>query len=412
MTDRNISDTQPQRQQPFYSPSDFEASPRSYYPPAEGADFQANPHSDFEPVAYPPPQHDPYAGYHAYGETPYQEYGAEVDYGQEWQTDSSWYADAYSSPQPKRTFSWLWVLLSIAIAVVMVLISSGLGYFSGIQQRLAVEKKLVQESLKEQFDLAVADIQAQRYQVAQQRLEYIVQHDPAYPGAAQKLVEVKMALNSVSSSSPAETPVPLPTQGPTATPDTRGAEETFNSAKQALAEKNWAAAVDLLLKTRRQAPEYNSVRVDSMLYVAYRNLGIQKISQAALEEGMYNLSLAARYGPLDSEAQNYYDWANLYTVGASFWELDWGQAAQYFGQLAPSMPQLRDASGYSAMQRYQIALAKYGDTLAAQGDYCGAADQYNIAVQNGNAEAQPTAVYAQQICAGEAAPAEEATPEK
>ena len=393
MTNRNINDTQPQPGYPPLSHSDFQAAAHS--------DFQSVPHSDFQAPAY---QAAPYPDYE-------QDAYAEAPYAQDWQAESSWYAE----PQPtKKSKSWLWILLSIAIVIAISVLSIVLGYYSGIQQRVQAEKSQMQGSMKEQYDLALQDMQAQRFQPAQQRLEFILQHDPGYPEAAQKLIEVRIAM-SATLNVPGPTLIVLapPTQGATATPDTRAAEDLYNSAKQAMAGKNWSNAIDLLLKTRRQAPELNSIRVDSMLYIAYRSRGIEKISQAALEEGMYDISLAARYGPLDSEAQNFNDWANLYTVGASFWELDWGQAVQYFGQLAPSMPQLRDASGLSTIQRYQIALAKYGDTLAEKGDFCAAVEQYNLAAQSGNAEVPPTAVYAQEVCTSGETPAEgEATPEK
>jgi len=57
-------------------------------------------------------------------------------------------------------------------------------------------------------------------------------------------------------------------------------------------------------------------------------------------------------------------WARYYILGASFWELDWAQAVNYFSQVADAAPNLRDASNVTASQRYYQALLKYGDLQA------------------------------------------------
>ena len=104
-----------------------------------------------------------------------------------------------------------------------------------------------------------------------------------------------------------------------------------------------------------------------MLFVALRNRGIDKIAQLHdLEGGNYDLTLAERFGPLDSEARNWRDWADLYIRGASFWDVDWGQAIYYFSQLASAAPNLSDLSGWTASSRYMDALLGYGDWFACQ----------------------------------------------
>ncbi len=42
----------------------------------------------------------------------------------------------------------------------------------------------------EQYTLALVDIEFGRYETARQRLEFVIQTDPNYPGASQKLTEV------------------------------------------------------------------------------------------------------------------------------------------------------------------------------------------------------------------------------
>jgi hypothetical protein len=76
------------------------------------------------------------------------------------------------------------------------------------------------------------------------------------------------------------------------------------------------------------------------------------------------------------------NWARLYILGASFWELDWGQAMNYFEQVASFAPNLRDSSNMTASQRYYQTLLKYGDTQAALprlNDRCQALDYWGKA---------------------------------
>jgi outer membrane protein assembly factor BamD (BamD/ComL family) len=315
----------------------------------------------------------------------------------DWYNDTGWdtgqeadNAYLYDVPAKKRSWRWILIVLGLLFFLIVLAVSGGAGYFSGVQKRVEAEAANIQGSLQEQYDLALQDLSQGRYQVAKQRLEYILKNYPNFPNASQKLTEVQIALNltmnvpNVTQTAPQFTPTPSPT------PDIRGAEEVYRSAQTALNGKDWSGAIDLLLQMRKNYPDYNSVRVDGLLYLAYRNRGVNKILQEAqLEGGTYDLALAERYGPLDAEAQSYRD---------SFWELNWGEAVNYFGQLAPLAPQLRDASGWSAIQRYQIALGKYADQLINAKEYCQAEETYNLALQSGRGDIQPTAQAAHDLC--------------
>ena len=166
--------------------------------------------------------------------------------------------------------------------------------------------------------------------------------------------------------------------------DARQSDGLFSQAQEMLINSDWPGAIDTLLKLRKDDPSYQSVKIDGMLFIALRNRGLDKIAkQADLEGGLYDLSQAERFGPLDSEAQGYINWVSLYITGASFWELDWQKAVEYFSQVGPALPGLRDRSGLTAQERYRLALKGYGETLAAAGDYCGAADQFQLSLSIG-----------------------------
>lgn len=309
--------------------------------------------------------------------------------------------------KPRR---WTWALWAFAGLFLLTLIAAGsgfAGYRSAIEDRSAYAATLVAGDAKVQYDLAIQDIQLGNYELARQRLEYVIQLDPAYPGAAEALAVVLQELRTTA------TPTLVPTPTLTPTPDLRGRDELYNQAQALLAGREWSAAIETLLTLRKQYPDYQAVRVDGMLYVALRNRGVDKIIAADLEGGTYDLSLAERFGPLDAEARNYRDWAETYIRGASFWGVDWAQSVYYFSQLAVAVPNLSDASGWTAANRYRDALLGYADWLAGRGEWCLAAEQYATYLGlYANPQVEPTAVYADEQCnqGGQLIPTETITP--
>lgn len=307
---------------------------------------------------------------------------------------------------PTRSRAWLWLfLLALLLLLAIATISAYSGYRAGIEQRTSFESTQIAQEAQRQFELGVQDMEAGRYETARQRFEYVIQLDPAYPGVTDRLAEVLLELNTTA------TPTPVPTPTLTPTPDLRGAEELFSQAQVLLAEKNWDAAIETLLKLRKDEPTYQAVKVDSMLYVALRNRGVDKIlNQADLEGGTYDLALAERFGPLDVEASNYRTWADLYLTGASFWMLDWAQASYYFSQLVLVAPNLRDNSNMTAAERFRIATLNYADALAKSGEWCLAMEQYQALLAFGADQSIESALArVTNKCLGEATPEEQPT---
>ncbi len=237
-------------------------------------------------------------------------------------------------------------------------------------------------------------MQARRFDLARQRFEYVISIDPNFPGVTDKLADVLLAMVSTA------TPTLAPTPTVTPTPDLRGREELFVQAQAALLAGDWTTSIDTLLTLRKRDPSYMTVQVDDMLFVALRARGIDKIAKLAdLEGGTYDLALAERFGPLDVEASNWRSWAELYTRGASFWDVDWAQAVSYFEQLNQMAPGLSDSSHLTSSQRYRLALIGYGDWFAKQSKWCDARDQYQKAATLGNNPGlEPTATFASQQC--------------
>jgi hypothetical protein len=306
------------------------------------------------------------------------------------------FANDHSTPRRKRFSLRLLIPLGILGLILIGVLSAFAGYQRGLTIRSWALSTQEAAGAKEQFDLAVQDVQNKEYARARQRLEYIIKLDPNYPGVTEKLAEVLLQMSITA------TPTFTPTPTLTPTPDTRGVEELFSQAQQSLYNGDWTSAINTLFSLRKADINYKTVLVDDMFYAAYRNSGKDKIlKNGDLEGGIYDLTLAQRFGPLDADSKSYLTWARLYILGASYWDVDWGQAVYYFAQVAPALPNLHDSTGWTATQRYKLALVGYGDSLIVHKEWCAAAKQYEQALAyGGDANVQQAYNNALQKCEG------------
>lgn len=271
-------------------------------------------------------------------------------------------ADAESAP---TGFSlWRPMRLFVVIAFVAVIIAAIGGYFAGIHKRQAAEQETVEQVTQEQFALGESDLENGRYEIAKQRFEYIINLNPMYPGAAEKLAEALLALNA-----PTATLAPIYTPTPNLAP----VQDLFEQAEEAFAAEDWSAVIETLLALRAKDSSYRAVEADGMMFTALRNRGVYNIStEGILEEGIYDLSRAARFGPLDRDAHNWREWAELYLIANSYYGINWAQATYYFGQLYLVAPYLKNNTYY----KYAFSSQSYGDQLYDANDYCAASEQY------------------------------------
>ena len=262
-------------------------------------------------------------------------------------------------------------LLFNGIGFIIILILAVLGgYGSGISIRRDTQTSVLAQQLGQQFQFALVDMQFGRYTNARQRFEFIIAHDPSYPGAQQKLTEVLVLIN-----------VPTPTITPslTPTPDFTGAEQAFTRAQQLIATQDWTGAISALDQMRKLDPNYQTSLVDGMYYFALRNYGYSLITQQGnLEGGIYQLTLAERFGPLDRDSNGLREGARYYLIGASFWELDWEQTLFYFDQVYRGWSGLWDGT-MTASERYWFASMRYADQLVGEEQFCDAVSYYESA---------------------------------
>ena len=284
------------------------------------------------------------------------------------------------------------ILIGIFAVLVITALGGFLGYQSGVQSRIQANESQIALVTATQYQLGLQDMADGRYEMARKRFEYVIQLDPSFPGAADKLTEVmlKIAIES------APTSAPTPTLEVEPTPDNRGTEELFQQAQLMVQNKDWNNALQILGKLRLLDYKFRSIEVDGLYYTTLRFGGMEKILQTGdLEGGIYDLTLAERFAPLDLEADNYRTWARQYITGASFWGVDWAAVVNYFSKVYNSLPNLRDSSNMTVAERYRIASARYAQELMNNEDWCGAEYQYQTALSFGpdpSIEPQATSV--------------------
>jgi tetratricopeptide (TPR) repeat protein len=283
-------------------------------------------------------------------------------------------SDTLEPPAPRKRRGRFWLA---ALALVILLALGGAsGYFTGIGDRRNAQSSIVSQQLAQQFEMAALDMAEGRYGQARQRFEYIIEVDPNYPGITEALTEVMLKMSITPTVTPTMTPSLTPT------PDLRGAQSIYDRATQLVAAGDWNGAITALNELRKADPTFQLANVDGMYYISLRNLGVDLISREGnLEGGIYHLTLAERFGPLDGSSLGLREGAKLYLTGASFWELDWDQVIFYFSQVYQSWPGLWDSSSnMTAGERYRVANIKLGDKYFGEEKYCLAEESYLIAL--------------------------------
>jgi hypothetical protein len=295
-----------------------------------------------------------------------------------------------------------WIILGFFILITAATAGLGLGY---IHETEAVEKQQAQSSemeLRAQFDLGKLDFYAGRYDIALQRFEFILGKNPDYPEAMDYLTQVLYRIAKDEGEMVIDISRPQATSPPTLTPtpDNRAVDEIFSSAIIMFENEEWRSLGKTLLALRNHDPLYKVNFVDRMMYVAHYFNGLDKIRyEGDLEGGLYELSLAELFAPLDTQAETYRNWARIYQIGMSFWYVYPDRSAYYFAQLASAAPYLQDLSGVPAITRYRLALVMYGEILTNEGDWCNALEQFELA--QGiyyNPELEPKIQEVEELC--------------
>jgi len=285
---------------------------------------------------------------------------------------------AEAKPSRKKHGPWVWI--GILVMLVIVAIGTGIGYKLAIDIRLREELNQRLILATTQFELAINDEKNGNLDLARQRLEYILDIYPTYPGLDEKLKDVMLAIALTQGPSQLTTPIPneTPSSAITTVPtkDTKNLSILLNQAQAQLTGKDWPGLLATVLSMRDIDPFYEAMKVDGLYYMALRNNGIAKIKEGSLEVGIYYFSLAEQMAPIDTEADGYRQWAQMYSNAGSYWQSNMQMAATLFAELYPLVPNLVDASGITVRTRYAGALEGYGDYLQQTYLWCDAVTQY------------------------------------
>lgn len=303
------------------------------------------------------------------------------------QTDAAPTAGGRLSSLKRLVSSYLVIILIIVCVVgTALLLAVWGGVQAGQNARGAQATQTAVVEMDVQFEMGLADLDAGQYQLATQRFTWILERNPGYPGAAEKLAEARRLLEGGASSADA-TPIP-PSEA-----DTN--EERLAEAQSLYDEQQWEAAIDRLEMLQAQAPDYQPEQVAEMLYESLRQLGLRYIrTDERLEEGIVLLDRAAMIRPLDDISEGERLIASLYVTGRTYWGLNWPIVIQNFSEIYAVAPNYRDVES-----RLLDAYITYADQLWLGGTPCDSVSLYQSAarIQN-NAQIQDKIVGATDAC--------------
>lgn len=312
-------------------------------------------------------------------------------------------SDTQPLPKVKKKGNQLLRRISIGVSLFIAIVA--IGAFSGFQVGLGDRRQNenVQRAriAAEQYQLALVNMQNGDYTTAAQRLEYVIKMYPDFPEAAEQLTVALLASQATA------TPTVVPTATLEPTPDNRKAEELILQAENSVAGGDWDTALAALDTLRQTKPDFRTVEVDGLYYSALRNRGVKRASNGDLEGGIFDITQAELFAPIDAEANNWRDWAEDYITGASFWEVDWVQAESYFSQIVPYAPNLMDSNFFTAQDRLATAQVESSKTklddipyYMANRYWCTANDIFNqvSAVTSLDPQIVPTAEFVRSKC--------------
>ena len=261
-------------------------------------------------------------------------------------------------------------LLAILIIVLSIGGMAYWGYRAGVQQSIVWASTEVAEEVQLQYDLAVQDMEIDQPSVAVQRLEYVVQMSPDYPGSAELLEQAREAASRLALRAA------VPTETSRVAEEQFSAEELVDLLTEAYGRGDWSEAVLRASALRTINSEQLSTSVDAMLFVSLRNRGIERIDAGVLELGLTDLEHAEQIVSLDDVALQRRHWASLYLSGMTFRELNWQLTIDNLSILNQIAPNFHDTR-----RLLRESYVVYGAKLLRAQDPCLAGEQFTAALE-------------------------------
>lgn len=280
-------------------------------------------------------------------------------------------APSPDAPKPRsrvrRIITSSAVVLGVLTCVFLTAIgvSAMGGYVAGQKQRNVEATQTTVMNIDVQYKLGVSDLDAGNYERAAQRLRWVLDHAPQYPGAADALAKAEQSQQSANG-----------TAIPTLIPSTSNKpDDLYAEAQTFYQQQDWANAISRLERIQGIDPTYHTIDIKEMLYKAYSTLGVVYIRDDRMEEGLYLLGQAEKIHPLDDQTGGERNLARLYLKGKTYWGLDWNIVIQNFVAIYQIAPNYRDVG-----DRLRTAYIKLGDQLTLAGTPCDGVTQYDNAL--------------------------------
>jgi len=278
-----------------------------------------------------------------------------------------------------QVLGYCFLILAFVLAFYGLVV--GLAVRQGNNRRLETQLTAQASQLARQMELAQEDYRKGSYPLVLTRLDWVLDNDPSYPGAAALYQQTQAELARQNATpTPTITSAPLATITPTPTSIFNSVQE-LAEIRQLVQAETWLEAITRLVAFQTQFPDDNREETDRLLYEAYIGLGLETIYDEQVELGIYYLDQAEALGNLPIEVQDQRTWAKLYVTGIVFYQVNWDVSVYYFRQLCAAAPFFHDACG-----KLYGSLLAYGDQFAAALDWCPAETAYREALTYGNTQ--------------------------
>ncbi len=277
-------------------------------------------------------------------------------------------------------FSWFLVFL------LFVIVSAGtggyLGYKAALNSRIEEYSSRLKETINDQYDLALKDYNDGKFRNAKIRLDYItgVEKNEDAEGLYRKIIADEDAL--------------------------------IDGIRLDIIARNWVSALEKYESLNEKDYDYRRSDIEGMIYIAFRNHGVEQIQNGYLESGIKNIDFAGNIGPVDNEADNLRSAASKYMRASGYWDIDWMRALELFANIAMTTPDIFDrASMLTAQERYVRCSYEVGKQYFNDGNYCTALFYYKQGLNIlPNKSIQATADYVNLFCPPTPTPTIEVTP--
>jgi len=257
----------------------------------------------------------------------------------------------------------------ITVLVVGLFLMAYSGYRVGTSQNRIVAATTMASEVALQYDLARKNIDMGHYKLAIERLEFVMNTAPDYPGVTDLLDQTRGKVD------PTAVPIIESTKVVIAGRDQITSAERLRIIRMSYANQEWQNVITNIDLLKASSIDYSHVEVDGMLFVALRNRGIQRIEIGDLELGLADLEHAEHITQLDQVANQRRRWGSLYQSASIFWNINWQIVIDNLYILYQIAPNFRDTSS-----KLFTARALYGETLLKEEDYCLAEEQFAFAL--------------------------------